>query len=306
MIVKDFTTGMELFLIPIAGDWNKSAIKQLNDGVLGGLSEVSQNALDLKEYNWLNRLVNSLLINGSLIIVDKTITEGTVLFIEQTDGLETAYQLAWDGMQHLLKVWEKTETGVTVRTYSAPINFSSLIELKLFLNTATIIKSVDLASSEGIIFIENGRGVLVPGQATLFRLSELSDLLSKNISEKALRWFVNSYAADVEQLNIVSASSGPFGTIPNGADFKHMYDSAYTNDIFKQMAVLVPAFKEVTSNFIRAEGAESGIARFIGMQGYINKVIHTQKITQFVFDEQDISIEYDNIIFAAVRGELAT
>ena len=42
-----FTTGQELYDLAIAGDYNKSVVKQLSDGVLAGL----KTDLELKDFN---------------------------------------------------------------------------------------------------------------------------------------------------------------------------------------------------------------------------------------------------------------
>lgn len=292
-------SGWELFRLSIAGDWNKSAVKQIVDGVIAGLTTT----LSLKDRNSVLKLTNALTISGSLIIVDRKAVDGTVLFIEPLESVEVAYHLLNVNGLDTLKVWEKGLGSVVVKSYAVPPDTKTLTAIKAYLKTATLIETVTIPNPEGIVFVENGLGILVPGQASLERLDDLSNLLEKSIGEEALRWFVAGYGADIHQLNAKASGGGAFGEIPDGATFEHMYDSAYTADIFKQMAVLVPAFKEVASNFTVVPG-ESGIARFMGLQPYMNKVTHTQTILTTVFDEFGLVVEFENIIFAALRTEI--
>jgi len=297
---QTITTGRELYNLQIAGDINKGAIKQIEDGVLAGLAT----DVTLDDYNWVNRLTKGLLINGSLIIVDRTIAEGDVLFIEEVDETIIAYQLISDEGASFLKVWERGERTF-VTSYPAPPSCGSLKLVKDHVEKSTeLAKPIDLESQD-VIFIENGRGILVGAEATLLRLSELMGLLSSSISQKALRWFVTSYTADIHQLNTVQGSVGPYGTIPDGASFQHMYDSAYTNDVFTEVNSLMPAFKDAVSNFVITPG-ESGISRFVGLQPYINLVTHTQRIVKNVLEQQGITIEWRNVVFEALRLEIAS
>jgi len=296
--MKDFITGRELYLMSIPGDWNKSAVKQLNDGVISGLVT----DIGLRDYNFLNKLSTELLIEGSLVLVDRQIAEGQVLYVEEIDEVEIAYQVFMDKSIRYLKVWIKGPENTQVSVYPCPLSFKRLKELKEELEKSQYLDTYSIPSSS-VLIIDNGYGILVPAQGTLDRLAELSKMLSESVSENALRWFVSSYAADIDELNAVYGSKGPFGTIPSGSSFEHMYDSAYTNDIFKQIDVLVPAFKEMTSNFTVIPG-ESGISRYLGMTGYVNKVTYIQKICVSVFGELGVDISFENVVLDALKRQI--
>jgi len=295
-------SGQQLYDLDIPGGWNKSAIKQIADGVLAGVEDI-----DLQTYNFLTKLTNTLLVTGSIIIVDKKILEGEVIFIEEAEASQVALFLPKvpKNTQKTMQVWELFSDKVEVTTYTATTDaqkIKNVAELTAVLEKRPVVDTIIIPSTQGIIFIENGKGVLVPAAATLLRLFELSNLLQKAISEDALRWFVTAYGADINGLND-KLTAGAFGTLPDGATFEHMYDSSYTGDIFRQMEVLVPAFKEQVSNFVITPG-ESGIARYIGMLAYINIVKHTQKICSFVFEQYSETVEFTNPVFQSIRSEL--
>jgi hypothetical protein len=297
-------TGPELFALPIAGDWNKSAVKQISDGVMAGVAT----ELSLDDLNWVSRLSDALLIRGSLVIVDREVSPGAVLYVERLRDVESsasreiAYTVRTSRHVTTLRRWLKGPTTVIVETYPDPPEFKSLEECREWVEAATAVDSVTI-SAAGVMFIDNRRGILVPAAATLKRLAELSDMLSETIGPDALLWFVDNYAADIRQLNSAARTGGHFGTIPDGSKFHHMYDSGFSNDIFKQMEMLIPAYKTTVSNFTIVPG-ESGIARFIGLLGYMNVVRHTQAIIAHVMSEYGIIITWDNLIFSALRGEI--
>jgi len=297
---KGVVTGQALYNLPIPGDWNKGAVKQINDGVLAGIATTD---LSLANYNWTNRLSLALLIEGSLVILDKHVTPGVVLFIDETELLTTGYQLVKLKTGSVLKVWEMGAKETTVSTYASPPASATLDELQAWIKDAKQPKEPDTFTSAGVVMVDNGRGILVPGEATLNRIKELSDLLAEALGPDALQWLVTNYAADISAFNTKAKAGGKFGTAPDGTVFIHAYDTGFVNDAFASLDRLVPAFKDVASNFVVVPG-ESGIARFLGLQGYINKVKHTQAIIVHVFAEYDDKIVFDNVIFKALLGEV--
>lgn len=297
-------TGPELFALPLAGDWNKSAVKQISDGVMAGVAT----ELSLADLNWVSRLSDALLIRGSLVIVDREVAPGAVLYVERLMSAESAatveiaYTLRTSKHVTTLRRWTKGPSIVVVETYPDPPQFANVEECREWVEAATAIDTQTI-SAEGVLIVDNGRGILVPAAATLRRIAALSDMLAETIGPDALLWFVDNYAADIGQLNAAARTGGHFGTIPDGSKFHHMYDSSFSNDIFTQLDMLIPAFKTTVSNFTIVPG-ESGIARFIGLLGYMNVVRHTQAIIAHVMDEYGIVITWDNLIFSALRGEI--
>lgn len=290
-------TGWQLYDMHIAGDPQKDAVKQLMDGIMAGIA--GEPALPVR--NTVKRISRELLIEGSIVVVDGEVAKGVVLFIERTPVGETAYQLLPDG--NALKVWRKVGELVLVMTYAKPQSLDSIEDIKRGLKDSTPLTSASV-DAKGVTFVDNDRGVLYPGRDTLGRIQELTGLLSNSISDTALRWYVSSLAADVSMLNAAYNGSGPFGTLPDGAKFEHMYDTAYTSDIFKQLDRLLPAFRSLASNFTIVPN-ESGVARYLGMIGYINMVRNTQAITAGVMLEGGETVSFENVVFSAVSGEIA-
>jgi len=291
---KFWISGEGLYLRQLVGNFNKIPVNRLKDGVTATLVE----ELPLDEYNKLDRVIHRLLVSGSIIIVDEQILPGEVLFVsEQYDTIIAYHAFTNAKGQRFIKKWERGEVDTTVSTYNASsitsqdISRIDILEDKLA--KMEPLEEVTIAS-EGIIIVDNG--ILIPAVDTIDRIAELMDILEETSGDEALTWFISNWVGDINKLMSKTKKGGRFAALPDGAVLQNAFDDGFSNRIFKELDMLRPLYLEVTSSFVIVPG-ESGIARYLGMLGYINKIKQTQMLSTFIFDKYGISISYDNTMW---------
>jgi hypothetical protein len=295
---NSFKTGEQLYNEQIVGGLNKLPVNRLKDGTLSTLVE----DLPIEEFNKLDHLVHRLLVSGSIIVVDDQILHGSVPLVVSKEFETVAYQVfVSPDNKKFLKKWIQTESITTVFTYSFNSSFISpndflredVIEYKL--KNQPTLDIVEIAS-DGVIIVENGVGILIPASSTIDRINELMNTLEETTGEEALTWFVTGWVGDISKLIAKTHGGTRFVPVPDGATIQNASDASFSDRVFKEIDMLKPMYLEATYSFVIAPG-ESGIARYLGMLGYINKLKQTQKLSQFVFNKMGIEISFDNSIF---------
>ena len=183
-----------------------------------------------------------------------------------------------------MKVWEQTGDTTTVTKYSGfslkPEYFESLELLQADVKKLTGGKSVNVESQD-VLIVENGNGILIPATATILRIEELTLLMEKTAHRDALQWFIKNWVGNIFKLQ--SSVRGNF--LPIGeADPISAANPALSDMVFKEMALILPFYFQATSSYT-LQPRESGIARYLNMQGYLNRVKLTQRLATFVMQK---------------------
>lgn len=274
----------------IIGNFNKIPVQRIVDGVVASLDNPD---IDLHQFNFLKRFATAASDRGSMIIMDEKILPGDILFIEVEDSILTAYQFIFVDNIWWLKVWEQSGTQTTETTYSnfRPESFATIEDLKKALKNAKPDESqVEVGD---VLIIENQNGILIPAKATIIRLGELMDLVQKTASESSLRWFLPGWVGDTSMLD----GAEMFMPVPSDVDPKSAANPAFSDMLFKEIAMLLPFYFQTTSSYTLMP-RESGISRYLNMQGYINRVKLTQRLSAFVMQELfDVKLTFTNLIF---------
>jgi hypothetical protein len=289
-------TGFGVYWTPMVGSFNKIPVNRLQDGVISTL----ETQLTLDESNRFNNLVFRLLVSGSLIIVDGVddeILPGSVIRVAKFGDTTTAYQLIESKRgQRFIKRWRRGATETEVDTFAAggvDLSVENVEEFDAQLKSPTDPQTI---KSDGVIIVDNGIGVLLPALATITRLNELMETLQETTGDEALTWFITGWVGDINKLIAKSKSGGRFAGLPDGASLQNAFDDGFSNRIFKEIEMLRPPYLESTSSFVTVPG-ESGISRFLGMLGYINKIKSTQMFAAHVMEEWGTPVTFDNSLW---------
>jgi len=285
-------TGLELYALQIPGAFNKIPVMKLSDGVCATLAT----DLDLDEFNRFAETLLRLLVSGSLIIVDGEILLGEVIHVDRVNDLQIAYQLITTAQGNsLLKRWERGPVNTTITTYPADTirRNMPIMELKLALESLTPRGDELVIRSAGVLIVDNGLGILVPVRSTIFRLQELMSVMEETTGEEALTWFITGYVGNINKLTSKTKSGGRFAPLPDGSTIQNASDSSFSDRLFKEVEMLLPLFLEATHNFVTIPG-ESGIARFLSMMGYVNKVKQLQRLLAYIGKSYGLTLTWDN------------